>query len=89
MEFVREISTQAPVGKVSDLWATQALQFWEDAIVRTKSPELWRKVTWIFSQMPESPNLESWLSILLRSAVNLIYGEAVFPEIEKAQRDFQ
>lgn len=88
VEVVRAVVSKAPTNRFTDDWSAEGLYFWESAIVRTHSPELWNKVHWLFAQVPECNSFSEWLSLLLRAAVNLVYNGPLFPEIDKAQETF-
>jgi hypothetical protein len=83
LEFIRQITNQVARVKTTDLWSAQGLYFWETAIVRTDSRDLWRKAHWLFSTIPTCNSLSELVSLLLRLAVNVTYGDAIFPEIDE------
>ncbi len=88
LEFIRQVTNQFARVKTTDLWSAQGLYFWETAIVRTDSPELWRKVDWLFSQIPSCNSLAEFVSLLLRLAANITYGGSIFPEIDEMVSHF-
>ncbi len=88
MEFIQEVTNKGEAVNVTEMWSFQFLPFWEEAIVRTNSPDLWRRAHWLFAEVPKSPTLAAWIPKLLSGAVNLLLGATVFPGVEKSFADF-
>jgi hypothetical protein len=80
-QFTMAVRTHAPSETIGDLLDLRGLIFWEEAIVMGGSSELWRKLEWLFGQLPNCRSFSQWLTILLKVAVNQVYGGSVFMDV--------
>ncbi len=78
--FIMAVRTRTPSETIGDLLELRALTFW-DEVIMTGSPKLWQKLIWLFGQLVECRSLAQWLAILLKTAVNQIYGGPVFTDV--------
>jgi hypothetical protein len=77
-QFTTAIRTHASSETLGDMVDLRGLIFWNEAIMLEGSPELWQKLIWLFGQLPECRSLGQWLTVLFKTAINLIYGGPVF-----------
>ncbi|MCA9942897.1 MAG: NACHT domain-containing protein [Anaerolineales bacterium] len=76
--FTKEIEAGSSPQTFGDLISARGLDMFNIALLDNSSHEMSKTIIWLWSRLPESNSLSSWLTTTLEVLVNQLYGAQVF-----------
>ena len=80
-QMTADIRNRATSETLGDLLNLRALLFWQHIAVLGRSPEVWEKFLRVLQYLPDCDSLEQFIVILMKFAVNTVYGDSIFEDV--------